>query len=134
MAKQLVTDGLWSLIEPQIPTRPRRKCHAGRQPIPDHACLTGILFVLMSGIPWERLPQEMGCGSGMTCWRRLHRWQQAGVWKTLHHILLNHLRDADQIDFRRAAVESATIRAVGGAGTPAPALWTGENQAPSITC
>ena len=26
----------------------------------------------------------MGCGSGTTCWRRLVRWQRAGVWKRLH--------------------------------------------------
>lgn len=121
MAKPMVSDGLWSIIAPHIPVRPRRKCNPGRKPVPDRACLTGILFVLMSGIPWEMLPQEMGCGSGMTCWRRLHRWQQAGVWKILHHLLLDHLRGADQIDFSRAAVDSATIRAVGGGNTPAPA-------------
>jgi hypothetical protein len=26
------------------------------------------------------LPQELGCGSGMTCWRRLPDWQLAKVW------------------------------------------------------
>lgn len=134
MAKQLVSDRLWDIIEPHIPVRPRRKRNPGRKPIPDRACLTGILFVLRSGIPWEMLPQEMGCGSGMTCWRRLHHWQKAGVWKAVHHILLNALRGADQIDFGRAAVDSATVRAVGGVKKPAPAPWTGENQAPSIMC
>lgn len=46
----------------------------------DRAALTGILFVLRSGIPWELLPQEMGRGSGVTCWRGLRDWQDAGVW------------------------------------------------------
>jgi hypothetical protein len=32
--------------------------------------------VLQFGIPWETLPQEMGYGSGMSCWRRLRDWQQ----------------------------------------------------------
>jgi len=35
-----------------------------------HAALRGILFVLRTGIPWEYLSRELGCGSGMTCWRR----------------------------------------------------------------
>jgi len=114
MAKPLVTDELWSLIEPHLPVKPRRRRHPGRKPIADRACLSGIVFVLKSGIPWEMLPQEMGCGSGMTCWRRLRDWQKAGVWETIHRIVLNKLRQAEQIDFGRCAVDSATLRAVGG--------------------
>jgi transposase len=122
MAKVLVSDELWNLIEPHIPIKPRKICHSGRKPLPARNCLTGILFVLISGIPWEMLPQEMGCGSGMTCWRRLHDWQKAGVWQTIHKILLAKLRNIDQIDFRRCAIDSATIRAVGGAKKPVLAL------------
>ena len=121
MAKPLLTDELWNLIEPHIPVVPRRKTHPGRKRLADRACLTGILFVLRSGIPWEMLPQEMGCGSGMTCWRRLRDWQQAGVWQKIHRILLDQLRRHDQIDFGRCAVDSASVRAVGGAKEPAPA-------------
>ena len=75
-----------------------------------------ISFVLKNGIPWEMLPQGMGCGSGMTCWRRLRDWQEAGVWQNLHELLLAKLREADQIDWSRAVVDSASIRAVGGGG------------------
>ena len=122
MANALISDELWKIIEPHIPIKPRRKCHPGRRTLPPRSSLTGILFVLMSGIPWEMLPQEMGCGSGMTCWRRLRDWQEAGVWKTIHNILLSKLRNADQIDFGRCAVDSAIIRAVGGAKKLALAL------------
>ena len=66
--------------------------HPGRKPLDDRRVLTCILFVLQSGIPWEMLPQEMGCGSGMTCWRRVRAWQKAGVWRKLHHVLLDKLR------------------------------------------
>ena len=121
MAKPLVPDELWAIIEPHIPVKERRKCHAGRKPLPDHACLTGILFVLRSGVPWKMLPQEMGGGSGMTGWRRLRDWKEAGVWRIVQGILLNTLRRADQIDFRRCAVDSATIRAVGEANARVPA-------------
>ncbi len=115
MAKPLLTDGFWAIIEPLIPRKPRRRRHPGRKRIPDRACLTGILFVLKTGIAWEDLPQEMGCGCGMTCWRRLREWQEARVWERLHRLLLNELRAVDKIDFSRAAVDSASLRAVGGA-------------------
>jgi transposase len=82
--------------------------------------LTGILFVLKTGIAWEHLPQEMGCGSGMTCWRRLHEWNHAGVWQRLHHVLLDALHDAGQIDWSRAAVDCSHVRAKGGANTRVP--------------
>ena len=98
MAKPLVSDELWELIEPLISVKPRRFRHPGRKPLPDRQVLSGILFVLRTGIPWEHLPQEMGCGSGMTCWRRLRDWQQAGVWEALHQVLLARLQCADEIE------------------------------------
>ena len=73
MAKVLVDDALWELIEPHLPRRQPRR--TGRPRVPDRAALTGIIFVLQTGIPWEYLPPEMGCGSGVTCWRRLRDWQ-----------------------------------------------------------
>ncbi len=117
MAKPLVDDELWELIQPLLPPpKPRRWRYPGRKPLRDLQALTGILFVLKSGIPWEMLPKEMECGSGMTCWRRLRDWQEVGVWQNLHELLLAKLREADQIDWSRAVVDSASIRAVGGGG------------------
>ena len=122
MAKPLLDDELWELIEPVLPaSKPRRFRYPGRKPVGRREALTGILFVLKTGIPWEYLPQEMGCGSGMTCWRRLRDWQVAGVWGKIHRLLLDRLREADQIDFSRVVVDSASVRAVGGAKKPAPA-------------
>ncbi len=117
MAKPLVDDQLWELVQPLLPpAKPRRFRYPGRKRVDDRMALTGIVFVLKSGIPWEMLPQEMGCGSGMTCWRRLMEWQDAGVWQKLHEVLLAKLREADEIDWSRAVVDSASIRAVGGGG------------------
>ena len=79
MADALLPDALWDLVEPFLPIPPRRP-QGGRPRVSDRACLTGIVFVLRSGIPWQMLPQELGCGSGMTCWRRLRDWQRGGVW------------------------------------------------------
>ena len=119
MAKPIVTDELWEVIEPLIPQVKRRHRYPGRKRIPDRRVLTGILFVLRSGIPWEELPQEMGCGSGVTCWRRLNEWQRQGVWARLHEVLLAKLNAADQIDWQRAAIDSSHVRAFGGASRPA---------------
>ena len=129
MARMLLSDELWAIIEPFIPLRPRRKYHPGRKPVPDRACLAGIIFVLKTGVPWEYLPQEMGCGCGMTCWRRLRDWQKAGVWEEIHRALLDTLRQADLLDFSRCAADSASVRAVGGAKRPARTPSIAPNQA-----
>ena len=120
MAKQLLDDDLWNLIEPILPAPKRRRFrYPGRKPITSRQALNGILFVLKTGIPWEYLPLEMGCGSGMTCWRRLRDWQRRGVWQRLHELLLNKLREADKIDWSRAVVDSTSVRAVFGGRRPA---------------
>ena len=115
MSERLIDDALWRRIEPVLPKPPRRRWKAmGRPRIPDRAALTGILFVLRSGIPWQMLPKEMGCGSGSTCWRRLVRWQRVGVWRRLHAALLAELRRRGQLDLARAVVDSASVRALRG--------------------
>ncbi len=114
MAKQLVTDELWAVIAPLLPAEPA-KPKGGRPRLDDRKALIGIIFVLKSGIPWEMLPQEMGCGSGMTCWRRLRDWQEAGIWAQLHQVLLERLQADEQIDWSRASLDSASVPAPGGA-------------------
>ncbi len=131
MAKPLLDDRLWELIKPLLPVKERRFRYPGRKPLENRAVLTGILFVLRSGIQWELLPQEMGCGSGMTCWRRLRDWQKAGVWSEVHKVLLRELRGADQIDFSRALVDSDSIRAVFGGPKRVPTPRIEANRAPS---
>jgi transposase len=119
MARELVPDELWEMLSPLLPEHePSPK--GGRPRIDDRKVLTGIVFVLRTGIPWEYLPMEMGCGSGMTCWRRLQEWHEAGVWEALKQTLLENLRSVDQLDWSRAAVDSATVRAVGGGEQTGP--------------
>ena len=91
-----------------------------RKPLDYRKVLTGIIFVLKTGIPWEELPQEMGCGCGMTCLNYLNAWQRAGVWEKLHQILLAELEQADKLDWSRAAVDSAKARALGGGDQTGP--------------
>ena len=136
MAAPLLPDDLWQLIEPLLPPhRPRPR--GGRPPVGDRRCLTGILFVLKTGIAWEDLPAEMNCGCGMTCWRRLRDWQKAGVWGDLHRVLpaslLASLRDAGGLDLERVAVDSAGLRALKGGRRPARTRPTGRGRAASTT-
>jgi len=115
MAQPLVDDALWARLEPLLPKpRRRRRAIGGRPRIPDRAALTGILFVLRGGLPWQMLPREMGCGSGSTCWRRLVAWQRAGVWQRLHEVLLAELRRRGRLDLRWAVIDSGSVRAVRG--------------------
>nr|WP_240529867.1 IS5 family transposase [Streptomyces mangrovisoli] len=106
----IVSDELWSLIEPLLP-EPAPKLVEGRPRVPDRQALCGILFVLHTGIQWEYLPQELGFGSGMTCWRRLAAWNEAGVWDQLHLVLLRKLRAAKKLDWSRAVIDSSHVRA-----------------------
>jgi transposase len=119
MAKPLLPDELWEVIEPLLPQwTPSPK--GGQPPVPNRNALTGILFVLKTGIPWEDLPCEMGCGSGMTCWRRLRDWQADGTWNKLHKVLLDKLRGADKLDWSRALVDSSYVRAAFGGEKTGP--------------
>ena len=115
MAKPILDETLWEIIEPLLPPpKRRRKRSPGRKPIGHRQALSAILFVLKTGLAWELLPQELGWGSGMTAWRRLHAWQKKGVWAKIHAALLAHLQQADQIDWSRAIVDSSSVRAVHG--------------------
>ena len=132
MARPLLPDDLWDEIAPLLPP-PRPRPKGGRRPIENRAALTGILFVLRLGLPWKMLPAEMGCGSGMSCWRRLLDWQAAGVWSRLHDVLLDRLHAAGEIDWSRACLDSASVPAKKGGLPPARTRRTGASRAPSVT-
>ncbi|WP_434100799.1 IS5 family transposase [Streptomyces pharetrae] len=121
VAERGALDELWSLIEPLLPDPPPKQVE-GRLRVPDRQALCGILFVLHTGIQWEYLPQELGFGSGMTCWRRLVAWNEAGMWDQLHRLPLNKLRSKNQLDWSRAVIDSSHVRAArrGPKGGPSP--------------
>lgn len=131
MSALLVSDALWAVIEPLLPST-SRPSKGGRPRISDRAALAGIMFVLQSGIPWRMLPSEMGCGSGITCWRRLRDWQLAGVRERLHHVLLQQLHRAGHLDWSRACMDSASIAAKRGVTSPGRTRPIGAVPAQSI--
>jgi transposase len=120
IAKQLVPDELWTIIEPLLPPEPP-KPNGGRPRVPDRTALVGIIYVLRSNVPWRMLPKELGC-SGVTCWRRLRDWQRAGVWHALRLALLDKLGRLGLIDWSRASLDSASVPAKKGARRLVPTL------------
>jgi transposase len=127
-----ISAGLWTRIEPLLPKHAVSP-KGGRPRVSDEAALNGIIFVLRTGIPWEDLPQQMGFGSGMTCWRRLRDWHKAGVWHQLHRLLLDELRGAGQLDFSRASMDAASVASPRGASTLAPIRRIAASSAASAT-
>jgi transposase len=119
MARPLLSDHLWELIHPYLPPHPPHP-KGGRPFLDDRRVLTGILFVLKTGIPWEYLPHEMACGSGMTCWRRLRAWCRAGIWSHVHLCLLADLRFLNKLDFSRFLIDSSHHRARGAGAKTGP--------------
>ena len=112
---ELISDELWALIEPLIPPQPPAvHGRTGRPRCDDRAAIEGIAFVLTTGTGWARLPQELGCGSGWTCWRRLREWQDAGVWDDVHQAVLDRLGQEGLLNWSRACLDSVSVRAKKG--------------------
>ena len=132
MAAPLVPPELWEVAEPLLPAV-RKNPRGGPTPVSNRQALTGIVFILKTGLPWNALPQEMGCGSGVTCWRRFTKWTRRGVWKKLHRAMLDRLGEAGQIRWVYAVIDSASVRALLGGGTPGPAPSIGPNGAANAT-
>jgi transposase len=126
-----VSDELGHLVQPLPPSPTRRFRYPGRKRLDDRRCLNGILYVLATSIAWEQLPQQLGYGSGMTCWR-LRDWNNAGVWDQLHRLLLAELRHAELLDWSRAVIDASHVRASKGK-RPAQARSTAHAQAASTT-
>jgi transposase len=119
--RMLVTDELWQRVQPLLPPPPRRRFRfPGRKPLDYRRILTGILFVLKTGIAWDDLPAELGCGCGKTCRHYLQLWHEAGVWRQLHALLLAELNGADQIDWERALIDASFAKAPEGGQDTGP--------------
>ena len=103
MQVAVLPDNVWQKIKPLLGEQPKN-VRGGRPRMDDRACLAGVIHVLRTGVRWQRLPPEMGCGSGMTCWRRLRAWQRDGTWDKIIEILKTELDDAESINWSRVVV------------------------------
>ena len=134
MIEELIPDELWQRVAPLLPAPPpRRTRYPGRLPADDCAALAGIVFVLKTGITWRELPREVAGCSGVTCWRRLRDWTEAGVFPAVHTLLLDQLRALGQLDLDTMVVDGSHVRALKGGTRRAPRPSIGLGQAPSTT-
>jgi transposase len=124
-----LSDELWEEIEELLPVKPRRKRNPGRKRVGNQETLTGIIFILKTGMGLEDLPRELGCGCGMRCWRQMREWLAAGVWERLQTKLREKLDGAGKIDWSRVVVDSSSVRAVFGGARPGPTRSTGRSRA-----
>jgi transposase len=119
--KPLVSDELWDHLQPLLPAPPPRRFRfPGCKRLDYRKILTGILFVLKTGIAWDDMPAELGCGCGKTCRHYLQLWHQAGVWLRLHAVLLAELNGADEIDWSRALIDASFAKAPEGGEDTGP--------------
>lgn len=117
MAFSLLPDHVWQEIEPLLPPEPARP-RGGRPRVSNRSCLMGIVYVLRTGMPWRFIPQELGCGSGVTCWRRFREWTAMGLWPRIHQKLVALLGKNGLLEGSLVVMDSASVRAVFGGRTP----------------
>jgi transposase len=113
MPDSILSDQLWQRIEPLLPQqkKPRHVQYAGRKPTDPRKVMTGILFVLRTGIPWKSLPATSDFPTGHTYRRKLIEWQQQGGWQRLWQNLLAELQAKQELDWQRGVVDSSSVRA-----------------------
>ncbi len=114
ISQTLVPDGLWEIVEPLIPPQLQRPQGGGTRHRDDRAVFTTIVYVLTTGCAWRHLPAEFGV-SQATAHRRFVAWTQAGLWRRLHRAVLDRLGEQAAIDWSRAVVDAASVRAKKGA-------------------
>ena len=113
LAKRLVPDGLWEIVAPLVPPPKMRRQGGGRRRVGDRAVFTAIVFVLTTGCAWRHLPLTFGV-SKATAHRRFEEWTKAGLWRRLHVAVLDRLGEQGEIDWSRAVVDAASLRAKRG--------------------
>jgi transposase len=114
LGRELVPDGLWQIVEPLIPPQRERPQGGGTRHVEDRAVFSAIVYVLTTGCAWRHLPAEFGV-SPATAHRRFVAWTQAGLWRRLHREVLDRLGEQGRVDWSRAVVDAASVRAKKGA-------------------
>lgn len=112
-AKRLVPDEFWAIVQPLIPPFEPRAQGGGRAPADSRSVFTAIVFVLTSGCAWRLLPPSLGVDF-RTAHRRFGQWTDAGLWRRIHVAVLDELGARGEIDWSRAIVDAASVRAKRG--------------------
>jgi transposase len=110
----VVPNGLWELAEPLIPPQKQRRQGGGTTYVDQYAVFCAVTYVLVTGCSWRHLPREFAV-SRATAHRRFTDWTTAGLWPRLHRAVLDELGAVGAVDWSRALVDAASVRAKRGA-------------------
>src|SRR4026207_101854 len=102
MPEVFLSDDQGKRIQPLLPKLSRR----GRPWKDNRAVLEGILWVLKTGARWRDLPSDFGV-SPATCWRRLHQWEEEGIWLKVWRQFLAELDRRGQLDWSESFVDGS---------------------------
>ena len=110
LEKWLISDELWSRIEPLLPARKVHPLGCHRPRVNDRAAMNAIFFVLRTGCQWNALNVTGLCTSS-SAHRRFQEWQKAGVFERLWHEVLEEYDDRVGLDWRWLSADGATTKA-----------------------
>jgi transposase len=120
-----VPEEIWTVFEPILP--PVVWCGNGRPPKGNRECFHALLYVLVSGIPWEMLPR--GFPSYKTVQRRLKRWLQRDTFRTAWRQLAERYEQLHGINWDQVLIDGSKKPSKKGANRLAPRRSTGANAA-----
>jgi len=113
MARQaFLTERMWEKLDPLLPQLPRGK-KGGRPWVDNRRCLEGILWVLKTGARWRDLPEEYPSPS--TCWRRMRKWAEEGVWEKIMQEFLGELDARGRLKWEETFADGSFAPAKKGA-------------------
>jgi transposase len=110
LSRRLVPDELWAIVEPLIPAFAPRAQGGGTAAVDARAVFTAVVYVLTSGCAWRMLPGSFGVDY-RTAHRRFGQWTRAGLWRRIHVAVLDELGARGEIDWSRAILDGASVRA-----------------------
>jgi len=110
-------DEVWALFEPILP--PVVYSGTGRKPCSNHACLQGLLYVLITGIGWDFVPPCFPCAD--TRKQRLRWWLQHDCFHQAWQPMAQRYQQLHGINWDKILVD----------GSQKPAQKGGEDTGPS---
>jgi transposase len=114
-----LTEEQWEILEPLIPTPPRREDGRGRPWRDPRDVLNGILWILRTGAPWKDLPERYP--PYQTCHRRFQKWIEQGVLGTVLEALAEDLEERGGIDLSECYIDGTFVTAKkGGSASERP--------------
>jgi putative transposase len=103
--RYLLTDELWSVLEPAVERAKRNRC--GQKPVlTERMFFEALLYLARTGVPWRDLPGDFGAWDAV--YNRFRRWVRSGSMTRLFELLT---ADPQLGEIRRVLIDSTIVRA-----------------------